>query len=109
MLTTKNFVSVSTQDDDVDRMQVNISNAVDPVLNTEILDGVLLTGLTIPASLKLVAAHGLGRPADGYAVVASSAAVSLPYAVAAEQTTPNGAVVLSFSSGAGAVISLWVF
>lgn len=109
MLTTKNFVSIAHEDDDISRIQNNISNAVDPVLNTEIVDGILLTDLTIPASLKLVAPHGLGRPAQGYMVVYATAAVPAPYAVPADQTTPSGAVVLSFSSGAGAKISLWVF
>lgn len=109
MLTTKTFVSVSHEDDDISRIQDNISNALDPVLETEILDGVLLPNQTIPGGGKLVAAHGLGRPAQGYMVVFASAAVSAPYAPPALQTTPNGAVVLQFDSGAGATISLWIF
>ena len=109
MLTTKKLTTLQPKDDDSARLQNNISAALNPLLQTPILDGVLLTNLTIPASGKLVAAHGLGRTALGYMVVFSSAAVPAPYALPADQTSPANAIMLTFSSGAGAKINLWCF
>ncbi len=109
MLTQKSMSTLNFEDDAINRFQGNVQQPVDALLQTPILDGTLVTGQVIPASLKLLVAHGLGRRANGVLVVGANAAVSLPYMVPADQTSPNGSVVLSFTSGAGATISLWVF
>lgn len=109
MLTKKTTPTINVQDDKLSRIQDNITHTLDPVLQTEIIDGVLLVNLVIPASGFLVVPHGLGRRARGYIVVAANAAYSPPYAPVASQTSPNNAVMLQFSTGAGATISIWVF
>ncbi len=109
MLTRKNLPQLNVEDDKLQRIQQNVSDTYDPALNTPILDGTLLQRQVIPTSLKLTLGHGLGRPAQGYIVVYADRALPAPYALQADQTNPNGALVLSFSSGAGATISIWVF
>lgn len=109
MLTQKSMSELNLDDQVLQRFQVNVQNAVNPVLQTEILDGVLVTGITIRANNKALVPHGLGRPSRGVLLVAANAPTSLPYQVPADQTSPNGAVLLSFTSGAGATISCWVF
>lgn len=109
MLTQKSMSTLNLGDDTLQRFQANIQTPVEALLQTPIVDGTLVTGQTIPASGKLTVAHGLGRRANGVLVVGASAQVSLPYMVPADQTSPNGAVVLSFTGGAGATVSLWVF
>ncbi len=69
MLNQKSVTSLNLKDDTITRMQTNILDALNPLLQTPILDGVLVQGLTIPASGKLVVSHGLGRRALGVLIV----------------------------------------
>lgn len=109
MLGLKQINQINVDDDKLSRIQQNIADALNPVLETPTLDCVLVTGLTIPAGGKLVVPHRMGRAALGVYVVLASAAVALPYALPADQTAPTGSIVLTFSSGAGAIVSLVVF
>lgn len=109
MLTTKSIAQINVTDDSLSRIQNNTAAAVNPVLNVPILDGTLVQNLTIPASGKLTVAHGLGRQAIGYIIIKASAALPNPYVLVADQTAPNGAIVLTFASGAGTTLSAWVF
>lgn len=109
MLNIKSLSQITTTEETENRIQGNIAAALNPVLQTPVLDGTLVERLVIPAGGKLTVAHGLGRPALGALVVDASAAVSNPYRLTADQTSPNGAAVLTFATGAGATVSLWVF
>lgn len=109
MLNQKSMSDLNFDDQVMQRAYVNIQNAVNPVLQTEILDGILVTGVVIRSTNKALVPHGLGRAARGVLIVGASAPVPLPYMLPADQTSPSGAVMLSFSSGAGATISCWVF
>ena len=109
MLTRKNTPQINVDDDKLGRIQQNIADTLDPVLATPILDGVHMQRQTIPATLKLSLGHGLGRPALGYFITYANQPVPPPFALLADQTNPAGALVLSFSSGAGATISVWIF
>lgn len=109
MLSQKNLSQLNVDDDKLNRIQTNVATVLDPVLATPIIDGVLVQNLTIPASGVLVVPHNLGRKALGIMVVMASAAVSMPYALPANQGTPTGGIVLTFSSGAGALVNIWVF
>lgn len=109
MITQKTLNQVNISDSTLARFQLNVASALNPVLLAQVLDGRLIQNLTIPASGKLVVPHGFGRPALGVQVVMASAATSVPYALSADQTAPNGSIVLTFTTGAGAVVSVWVF
>lgn len=109
MLSQKSLNQINVVDNTLSRIQNNTANALNPVLLTPIIDGVLAQRLTIPANGKLTVSHGLGRVALGAIVVLASAAVSTPTTLVADQTAPLGAIVLTFSSGAGATVNVWVF
>lgn len=109
MLSKKAISQLNIDDDKLSRVQSNIVTALDPVLATPILDGNLVQNLTIPVGGKLLVPHQLGRPAVGAFVVMADAPVSVPYAVSGEQFATSGGIVLTFDTGAGAMVSLWVF
>lgn len=111
MLTQKSLAQFNVSDEQLSRSLDNVASALNPVLATPLLDGVLVGPLTVPASLVLTVPHGLGRPALGFLVVRASAPYGIPYATpgASAQPSPNGAVVLTFSSGVGAALTFWVF
>jgi hypothetical protein len=109
MLTQQSFSEINVDDDELSRVQRNVSTAVNPVLATPIINGVLIENQVIPSTGKLVLAHRMGRVPLGFIVVRASAEVSYPYALAAEQYAPTSVIVLTFSTGAGASVSVWVF
>lgn len=111
MLTQKSLAQFNVSDEQLSRSIDNVANALNPVLACQLLDGVLVGPLTVPAGLKLTVPHGLGRPAVGFLVTSASAPYGVPYATpgANAQPSPNGAVVLTFPSGVGAALTFWVF
>lgn len=109
MLTTKALKPLLVKDVQTNKAHDQIAAALNPVLATPILDGVQLIAQKIGANGKLVASHNLGRAATSWHVGASNAPTSVPYAVPADQKAPTQAVVLTFATGAGATITLWVY
>lgn len=111
MLSQKSLAQFNVDDEQLSRSLDNVASALNPVLETPLLDGVLVGPLVVPASLLLTVPHGLGRPARGFFVANATAAYGVPFAVpgAAAQPSPNGAIVLTFPSGAGASLTFWVF
>jgi hypothetical protein len=109
MLSSKAMPTFVLKDEETQRIQQQQDAVLNSVLATPILDGRLIQGLTVPTSGPLVVPHGMNRRALGIFVVAASAAVSVPYQLPADQTSPTGAIMLRFTSGAGATISVWVF
>lgn len=109
MLSQKSMTEIALESQELVRFQGNVATAVNAVLQAEILDGVLVPNVIVKSNNKALVPHGLGRRARGVLIVAANAPTSSFYMVPADQTSPEGAVVLSFSSGAGATISCWVF
>lgn len=109
MLPRKNLVDFNANDDELNRYMHTVADAVEPVLQTAVLDGNLIERQVVPATLKLVVPHGLGRRPRGFWLAASNANCGQPYALPADQTAPTGALVLTFPSGAGATVSVWVY
>lgn len=111
MLTQKSLAQFNVSDEQLSRSLDNVASALNPVLACPLLDGVLVGPLTVPASLLLTVPHGLGRPALGFLVVRATAQYAPPFVlpVTPAQPSPNGAVVLTFPSGAGAALTFWVF
>ena len=109
MLPIKTFQTINAAEQNLQFIQRNVQNALNPVLGTAILDGVLVQNMKIPSSGQLNVGHNLGRAPQGYFVVSSTGAYSPPYSVTSEQLTPNTQLVLHFTTGAGSVVSIWVF
>lgn len=109
MLTQTSLNIFNLEDDKINRAFQAVITAVDPVLKTPVLNGVLVSALVIPPSGDLVVSHGLGRPARGYMIVYANGATSVPYVTATKQYNANNALVLTFGTGAGVTVSIWVF
>jgi len=99
------FDKIKSGDEALDRVQINIAKALDPVLGLQILDGrkvdVELTG-----SVAIVA-HGLGRVPNGWILMTVDNDTRLYEDKAA---SPDRSKLLVMKSSAASVnFSLWVF
>lgn len=109
MLPRKALVDFNANDGELNRFMHVVQEAVNPVLQTEVLDSNLIQSLVIPSTLKLTVPHGLGRRPLGFILAGTNANCGQPYALPADQTNAKGALVLTFPQGAGATVSVLVF
>lgn len=84
----------------------NTQTIADAVDACPLIDGVLLTGISLKASQDNLVGHPLGRAFTGYIVVDNNA-----NSVVHTSTTPNNkkSSQLILKASAAATVSLWVF
>jgi hypothetical protein len=101
----KSIALVQTDDRKANQFQQNLKQAVDPLLQNPLLNGYIISGVTLASGDNTIS-HGLNRPLQGWVQVLLSAGVTL-YDKQAENTTPSTTLIIN-SSGA-ATLSLYVF
>jgi hypothetical protein len=87
----------------LDMYQTRIKSILDPVLSKEIIQGQLLSGLTVVSGINVIN-HKLGRNPIGWFIVDATASVTAYRSGNINSTN----ITLTFSAGASSV-SLWVF
>lgn len=101
----RTFRKLNSGDDEVQQLQANIEQAIAPVIKSPILNGVLLTNVSIVFGDNKIE-HKLGRKMIGYFVIARAAGVTLFDSV-------NGGTdldkFLTLNSSGTTTISLWIF
>jgi hypothetical protein len=65
----KRFKKLPSKSSEVNQIQSNIEEAVNPIINSNIVDGVLLRNLKLCALQANLVTHKLGRPPLGWIVV----------------------------------------
>ncbi len=98
----KKFKKLSSQEPVIRQIQDNIEQAINPVLDKAILDGVYLKSITLSTGSVDKINHKLGRTPLGYIVVKRNAN-SVIYDSAMDSKT------ISLNCSANVTISLWVF
>lgn len=102
-LTSKALKTFVSNNVDIRVLQSNVSDALTPVLKTELIDGRLFTNLSI-GTVATAINHGLSRKANGYIVVSSSnPAVFSDNISYADQTSFN------LTASVATTVALWVF
>lgn len=101
----RSIALVQTDDRNVNQLQQNLKQAVDPLLQSPLLNGYIIPNITLISGDNTIE-HGLNRPLQGWFRVLDTAGPVL-YDKQASNTTPSTTLVLN-SSGA-ATISLYVF
>ena len=100
----KIFKKIGTKDKDLERVQENIDGPLRELLSKQILDGILLEGITLVNAQTNLVNHLLGRAYRGFFIVRLSAGVSI---WDSSSDRPQDFLVLNTS--ANCTISLWVF
>lgn len=65
----KRFKKIKAKESEVNQIQQNIEEVVNPIINAQIVDGVLIRNLKLCALEANLITHKLGRPALGWIVV----------------------------------------
>lgn len=65
----KRFKKIKAKNSDLNQVQQNVEEVVNPIINAQIVDGVLLRNLKLCALEANLITHKLGRPALGWIVV----------------------------------------
>lgn len=102
----KAFKKTSNDDTVVMKLQENIDNALAPVLNSAIIDGILLQDVVLATGLTNKISHKLNRKPLGYIVIAKNANAQV-WDSQATNLLPKSTLELLCS--ADVTVSLWVF
>jgi hypothetical protein len=103
----KGFYAISIDNfDQVELFQDSVGRALNPILSSEIWDGVLLRDVYLEAGVLARIKHRLGRELVGYIVVQKNANAS----IWDEQSTNNQRdLFLNLQTSADCKVSIWVF
>lgn len=98
----KHLKKVATNDHKLNQIQNNMEQAITPVLDKAIIDGILLKDIAITTGSVDIVDHKLGRTPLGYIVVKRSA-----NSVIWDSATNSRSISLNCS--ANVTINLWIF
>lgn len=65
----KAFKKTSFRDKDLSKLQTNVENALQPIINSQIVDGVLVKEVCLEPLIRNEVLHKLGREPLGYVIV----------------------------------------
>jgi hypothetical protein len=103
LMSIKDFKAISTENDELDRVQDNVSLFTQPLVDNPLLDGRLLEDVILTTSEVLVE-HKLGRKPRGWYIVKKNAAQDIH-----ESGTTLQERFLSLTAAGTVTVSLWVF
>jgi hypothetical protein len=84
------------------QMQTTWASQINPVLNNQLVNGLLLTGIVLAAGPNTIS-HKLGRQMQGWVVTDSTSAVTV------YRSAPFNSSTLTLTSSGAGQLSLWVF
>lgn len=99
------FNQTVTNDPALNQVQINLVRTLNPVFNTPILGGNLLTSQTLAVGSNTIN-HGLDRALNGWIIVRQRAEANV-WDSQDKNTTPKATLVLN--SSAAAVVDIYVF
>lgn len=94
------FKKVVSDNADLQRVQENVQAALEPVISSPIVDGLLISAQLESGSNKV--AHKLGRKPQGYIVVTKSANIDVWGSV----MSPS---ILTLEASGNVTLTLWIF
>lgn len=98
------LVKVQTTDRNVNQLQNNIANSLNPLLQNPFLFGLIVQNVSLSANATVVINHGLGRVMLGWSIVDCLANADIPRRVAAFNDA-----TLSLVSTVDTVVNIYCF
>lgn len=102
----KQFQTIATDEPKLERIQQNITKALQPIIQASIIDGVHLTGVVLTTGQANLVAHKLGRPPLGWLIVRKRATADI-WDEQDGNSMPTSS--LDLRSSATVTVDLWVF
>lgn len=100
------FKKVQTTDKDVNKLQENIGLVLEPVLQSSIIDGVLLRNLALSSSSTTLIEHKLGRKPLGWVLVRKRAQSDV---WDTQDSNELQSSTLALNCSSDVTVDLWVF
>lgn len=105
-MSLKSFKKVSLQDPNGNKLQDNLDDFFRPVINSPIIDGILLKNISLTNGVTNKIDHKLGRTLRGWKVVRQRASAII---WDTQDTNANPSTTLNLNCSAAVVVDLWVF
>jgi hypothetical protein len=102
----RRFERLTTPDENLNRVQERVEDAILPIAGSPIIDGQLIQNQSLASGTTSTIAHNLGRSPLGYIVVKRDAAQHV-YDV--QSTNSNPGTTLLLTAGGTVTVDLWVF
>jgi hypothetical protein len=102
----KLFKKIGSGDTNLQKVQQNVQEAIEPLIASQIIDGVLLKNVELTAGQLNIVFHGLGRELVGWIVVGQDANSQVWDEQAAN---PLKTRTLRLRASTDTVVALWVF
>ena len=98
----KSLKKIASDDRAVNQLQENMEQAINPVLKSQIIDGIIIKDVEVLTGTPKTINHLLGRAITGYAVIKRNASSQI-------WDSANDKRTLTLNSSANVTINLWVF
>ena len=105
-MSVKGFKKIQSENKDLNKVQSNIEQLMEPFLNSEVINGVLIKNISLNASITNQVNHKLGRKPLGWIIVRQRAN-SIIWDSQDTNTKANRTLELSCSNNV--TIDLWIF
>lgn len=101
----KDFKKISSTNKEVKQLQENVEQAIKPIINSQIVDGVLVKNIVIVSGTEKFVEHKLGREPIGFIVVRKRANAI----IWDDQDNNTNKRTFSLNSSANVTIDAWIF
>lgn len=102
----KNFKKVANATEDTAKLQERLDEFFVPIAKCPLIDGVLLTNISVPTGSTIQVSHKLGRELIGWLVVRNRSQATVWDSQDANVFKQK---TLALNSSANTVVDLWVF
>ena len=102
----KRFKKFRSIEADINGIQENVEEVLQPVLESQVIDGVLLKGISLTTGVDNVVSHKLGRKPQGWILVRKRAESDV-WDLQDVNKTPSRTLVLRCA--ADVTVDLWIF
>ena len=102
----EDFKKINSSSPELNKVQQNIQNSIQPIVRKEIVDGILLQNICIEPDIVNEIHHSLGRPARGWSIARKRADARI---WDIQDSNPNPSRTLSIACSHTVVIDIWIY
>jgi len=100
------FKKILTKDNDLNQVQKNVEQAINPIINSPIVDGVLIKDACLDPTTVTLVQHKLGRKPLGWIVVRKPADARI---WDVQNSNQNPTTTLALVASHAITVDLWIF
>jgi hypothetical protein len=105
-MSLKGFKKIHTDNRELNKIQSNVEQLIEPFLNSEVVNGVLLKDIVLDSSKTNLISHKLGRKPQGWIVIGKNANSVI---WDSQSSNTKADKILELLCSANVTINLWVF